>query len=57
MKSVKNYLLTNSISDLQEDYTQLTNDVNVLYNGSIEDYEDFADYYRADKIIKGVRLA
>lgn len=56
MKSVNIYLHDNSISDLQEDYSRITDDVSVLYNGSIEDYEDFADYMRVDKIIKGVRL-
>lgn len=55
--NVKNYLDKYSISDLQTDYTRITDDVNVNYRGCIEDYEDIADYISAEKIIKGVRLA
>lgn len=60
MKMTTNYHIRkfdDKVSEVDANKRNQTNNIDALYNGSYEEYEDPADYHVQEFTLKGVRLA
>lgn len=48
---------TDKVSKNKRGITKTTRYCDVTYNGSVEEYEDIADYFAQPVMLKGVRIA
>lgn len=60
MRMTTNYHIrkfNDKVSKIGANKRNHTNNINALYNGSYEEYEDPADFYAQEITLKGVRVA